>query len=265
MRARSIKPGFFKNEDLAALGPYPKLLFAGLWLLADRKGRLEDRPPRIKGELFPYESRTNVVLMLKRLEESGFILRYSVNGTKYIQILNFEKHQNPHIKESDSTIPAPCDAPTQHQTSTVQKLLTPDSLFSDSGLLTPDTPPYPPQGGNGKPTAADMSGTVLSDKADISADFFELFWERYPHKVGKALACQQWLSVVTMLNIDFVFEGLDRWEASEQWTRGIYQKPQNWLRDYAWKDQPAPARNTRAADEAEIIAELDRREKERHA
>ena len=43
-RARNIKPGFFKNEILGVADPLYSLLFEGLWVLADRAGRLEDRP-----------------------------------------------------------------------------------------------------------------------------------------------------------------------------------------------------------------------------
>ena len=49
-RARNIKPGFFLNEELGVLPPLVRILFAGLWCIADRDGRLEDRPKRIKME-----------------------------------------------------------------------------------------------------------------------------------------------------------------------------------------------------------------------
>ena len=42
-RARLLKPGFFTNEDLCELPAFGRLLFAGLWTIADREGRLEDR------------------------------------------------------------------------------------------------------------------------------------------------------------------------------------------------------------------------------
>src|SRR5262245_4448792 len=54
-RARLLKPGFFTNEDLVELPPAARLLFAGLWTLADREGRLEDRPKRIKLAVLPYD------------------------------------------------------------------------------------------------------------------------------------------------------------------------------------------------------------------
>ncbi len=103
-RARNIKPGFFKNEVLVELPIFVRLLFTGLWTLADREGRIEDRPKRIKLELFPYDDE-NVDAALNTLAESGFITRYEASGVKVIQITNFLKHQTPHGTEKDSELP----------------------------------------------------------------------------------------------------------------------------------------------------------------
>jgi len=103
-RARNIKPGFYKNEDLAECSVWARLLFPGLWMLADREGRLEDRPKRIKGEIFPYDS-IEVDPLLKELQEWGFIERYIHDGKKIINVVNFLEHQYPHGKESDSEFP----------------------------------------------------------------------------------------------------------------------------------------------------------------
>ncbi|WP_461949107.1 hypothetical protein ACOKPE_14565 [Acinetobacter baumannii] len=48
-RSRNIKPSFFMNEDIIELPYEARLLFIGLWTLADREGRLENRPKKIKG------------------------------------------------------------------------------------------------------------------------------------------------------------------------------------------------------------------------
>jgi len=80
-RARNIKPGFFKNEDLIELPFEARLLFIGLWTLADREGRLEDRPKRIKIELFP-EDDCNVDDLLRQLADKKLIIRYEVDGEK---------------------------------------------------------------------------------------------------------------------------------------------------------------------------------------
>lgn len=139
-RARNIKPGFFTNEELVELPFSTRLLFIGMWTIADRAGRLEDRPKRIKMAVFPADD-VDVDDALNQLQASGFLLRYEVDGARYIQILAFDKHQNPHKDEKQSSIPAPYE----HHASTVQTpykhggnpadSLIPDSLSTDSGLL----------------------------------------------------------------------------------------------------------------------------------
>lgn len=101
MRARNIKPGFFKNPVLAEIfPPWGRLLFAGLWCLGDREGRLKDRAAQIAVEIFPYDianrrlSMQDVEKILSDLSqgEEPFITRYEVDGHNYIQIENFNKH-----------------------------------------------------------------------------------------------------------------------------------------------------------------------------
>lgn len=103
-RARNIKPSFFMNEDLAELDFGVRLLFVGLWTLADREGRLEDRPKRIKRELFPSDN-LDIDSALNRLEEFDFIKRYKFEEFSVIAIKKFSEHQSPHGTEKDSQLP----------------------------------------------------------------------------------------------------------------------------------------------------------------
>lgn len=103
-RARLLKPGFFQNEDLAELPFEGRLLFAGLWILADREGRLEDRPKRIKAALFPWDS-VAIDDLLAGLAERGFITRYQAEAVAVIQITKFLEHQKPHKREQESKLP----------------------------------------------------------------------------------------------------------------------------------------------------------------
>lgn len=100
-RARNIKPSFFQNEDLAELDPLARLFFIGLWTVADFKGCVEFRPKRLKVQLLPYDN-CDTERLGKNLESSGFVRIYSVDGQRYLKIVNFEKHQNPHKNERDS-------------------------------------------------------------------------------------------------------------------------------------------------------------------
>lgn len=164
-RSRNIKPGFFTNDQLAELPALTRLLFVGLWTIADREGRLEDRPKKIKAEAMPYDS-FDCDDALSELQSSGFIIRYTTGGIKVIQVVNWCKHQNPHVKEQPSTLPEQ----ERHQTSTVQA---PDKqqpstevagLIPDSGFLIPDSSPLIPSSvakATGDKSPAEQSKTEL--------------------------------------------------------------------------------------------------------
>lgn len=87
------------------MAPLTRLLFIYLWMLADREGRLEDRPKRIAAQALPYDRSADVDAMLDELASTGFIKRYQVDSDKFIQIVNFVKHQSPHGTERDSEMP----------------------------------------------------------------------------------------------------------------------------------------------------------------
>jgi len=147
VRARNIKPGFFLNEDLADIeAPWGRILFAGLWCMADREGRLKDRPRRIKAEVFPYDEKLpSVEKILTQLAAKRFILRYSTEGDKFIQINKFKSHQNPHNTERQSTIPSP----PIHGELTVDSPLSNGENLADSLIhrFTDSNTPLPPKSG----------------------------------------------------------------------------------------------------------------------
>jgi len=106
-RARNIKYSFFENDTLAEIDPIGRLLFIGLWTLADYKGDIEYRAKKIKAQLLPYDD-CDLVSIITNLDLSGFITIYNVEGISYIHIDKFTKHQNPHPNEKrkGSEIPA---------------------------------------------------------------------------------------------------------------------------------------------------------------
>lgn len=106
-RKRQIDPDFFHDRELARLKPNARLLFIGLWTLADRKGCLPDHPEVIKGLVFPFEARNNVDSMLSGLVNKGLIARYKVDNKGYIWIKRFERYQSIHPHEAQSVIPLP--------------------------------------------------------------------------------------------------------------------------------------------------------------
>ena len=150
-RSRNIKPGFFTNDVLGELPALTRLLFAGIWTLCDREGRLEDRPKKIRAEVLPYDV-CDAEEMLQSLEKAGFLHRYEADGQHVIQVIAWHKHQNPHLKETASTLPSPggvtasaAQAPDKNSSSTgqapdnTQPLPALAGLIPDSLLLIPDS------------------------------------------------------------------------------------------------------------------------------
>ena len=116
MRARNIKPGFFKSDTLGACSPLARLLYQGLWCLADHEGRLRYRPLRLKAEILPYDDVDASTLLAELVaadSEEPLVIEYGGSGAepKYLWLPNFKTHQNPTSKEraKPSALP-PCPA-----------------------------------------------------------------------------------------------------------------------------------------------------------
>ncbi len=188
-RARNIKPSLFKNEVLGEADPLLTILFQGLWCLADRDGRLEDRPKRIKAEIFPYREIHDINGYLTELEQLGFIDRYETENTPVIQVINFAKHQSPHKTEKPSELPAKpatervtCKPPLNNGSVTVKESLIPDSLIPDS--LIPEC-----VGQNRKrfvpPTVEEVTDYISTMPENMDADRFVDFYASKGWMVGK--------------------------------------------------------------------------------
>jgi hypothetical protein len=219
MRARNIKPGFFKNEDLAECDPLARLLFAGLWCMADRSGRIEYRPKRIKAEILPYDN-CNCEKLLTQLGQKGFITIYSVEKEIFIQINKFTTHQNCHIKEAESTIPAP----DSHGANIILAGPLTDSLLplTDSPILNPSLPH------SGANAGANGKGR------------FEKFWNVYPKKKSKGDAEKAFRAINPDEQlVETIVSTIERAKKSEDWTKEqgkFIPYPATWLRAKGWMD-----------------------------
>ena len=158
MRTRGIKPGFWKNEDLAECSPYARLLYIGLWSMCDWEGRTEYRAKRIKAELFPYNDDINMESCFLELQRKGFVVFYE--SGRFIYIPNFTKHQNPH--KNERATPSSHPKPTKENITVLKdgtetelrrnedgtSRAVPCSLFTvpcyqNSGTLSASPPPVP--------------------------------------------------------------------------------------------------------------------------
>jgi hypothetical protein len=193
-RSRLLKPGFFKNEHLAQLSPHARLCFAGLWTLADREGRLEDRPLRLKAEIFPYEN-LDMDELLTCLADNGFIVRYRIAAEPFLSIPKFLTHQSPHVREADSTIPAPDTTETSTVLAPVEAsprspVSVPVPVLVLDPVLVPKTVPIPKTVLKAAPTAPAPALPVENVRI-ITKIAHEVIGKHNGHKVSGSDLCDE--------------------------------------------------------------------------
>jgi len=211
-RARNIKPGFFRNAELVELPTETRLLFIGLWTIADREGRLQDRPKQIKMEIYPADS-FDIEAMLLQLHEAGLILRYEVDGNRYIQVVNFTKHQYPHRDEKPSTIPAPY----KHHVGTMLDVGRDESNPAD--ILNPES--Y-----NLNPDPQTKTSSADAPSLPDEPEGFEEAWAHYPQRPGRSKvdALRAWKARVKEgVDPAALIDGVRRYAA---YCRGTNTEPQ---------------------------------------
>lgn len=161
-RARNIKPALFDNDELAENDPLGRLLFIGMWTIADFKGDFVWREKRIKAKLLPYDN-CDIKKLAINLDQSGFIRFYSDGDEIYCNVTTFTDHQNPHKNErvKGSDIPSFTEDMRQavdlkrltinrdksglepecsHSDRADSLILIPDSLILNPNTLTPKSP-----------------------------------------------------------------------------------------------------------------------------
>ena len=266
-RARNIKPGFFKDAKVVSCSFPARLLFTGLWGLADYMGRLKYVPLEIKMELFPADD-VNISELMDELANQKLIEIYTDDsGAALVQVAKFSVHQNPHINERQDKdknplpfLPGPEECPKtdgakdeenqvveEEKPTKEQQLsdalvllreysgadpadslnLIPDLLSLIPDSLIPIPDPPPKQ----KPPAKKPAGDYPED--------FEIFWDLYPKKVGKKTSLAVWKKMTAAERV-LAVEKLPAAKKSPKFTddNGKWIKdPERWLKSGGWDDE----------------------------
>ena len=247
-RSRNIKPGFFKNYELADAGMAAQLLFAGLWCLADNEGRLEDKPRLIKAEIFPYYQ-VDINRELTVMERLKFIYRFQLDGLSIIEIINFKKHQNPHHTEKKSTLPS-----YEKYKEYCKNNIIETNTCSNNGELTVNSPLY--NGGN--PADSLIPDSLIPDssipdssipdqkkcanahkeKTKTSSSFDE-FYDSYPKKVSRKEAEKSWSKLKPEMHQKIIDDVNFRKREHDPWKgdKHFICSPAVYLKNERWNDE----------------------------
>lgn len=223
MRARNIKPGFYKNADLAECSMAARFLAPGLWMLADKEGRLQDRPKQIKGEIFPYDD-IDVDQLLGELAHAEHLIRYEVGGKRFIQITKFIEHQRPHSNELPSNIPPiqPLNKNKEELPTKVERAssLTTDSLIPDSLL----------------PITSAVAEDLPSKKISKGSEESERFWRQWPkdRRCEKPKFLKEFQIAIKKTTPECLLDSLSRYLKTPEVLGGFAPYPAKWLKQERW-------------------------------
>lgn len=140
-RIRSIKPEFWDDRRLAkATSRDARLLYIGLWNLADEHSRLNGDPVWIAARVFPYDSDIGAdecARLLDELARGDWVQKYTVRGDPYLFLPSLAKHQRLEPDKVPSRLPSPMEADTK-PASDLHTPIVPDESASRADESAPD-------------------------------------------------------------------------------------------------------------------------------
>lgn len=218
-RIRTIKPEFWTDEKIMESSPSARLLLIGVLNFADDKGNIEAGPLSIKAKIFPSDN-IDVRPLLSELEKNQLLTPYSVNGENYYNIRGFLKHQ-----KIDNPSKARCPLYDPSET-------TPGGLPEDSVVEG--------KGREGK--VKELKHIEREGEDEITVSHFELIYDSYPEKKGKAKAQKHFMAQIkTQEDWLYILNALDKYIAEVDRCRKnghpdlSYQHASTWF-NKSWRD-----------------------------
>lgn len=153
-RIRTIKPSFFASEDVSELPLRARLTWIGLWTHCDDQGRAKDNLKLIKAAVWPLDNVTlrEIEEDLSTLAVRGRIVRYEVDGRRYLAVVNWHEHQKINRPSSCTIPPPPMDGGQPSGPGPNEDPEDPpdDSLNAHEPLTEPSPTAHPRKGREGK-------------------------------------------------------------------------------------------------------------------
>ena len=102
-RKRMVDPSIWQSEDFSKLSTLAKLVFIGLFSLADDEGRGRANPMYLKSSLFPYNEdlrSADIEKTLSEISSNMSVVFYSCDGSSYYSLLIWYSFQRIYMPTS---------------------------------------------------------------------------------------------------------------------------------------------------------------------
>jgi len=228
-RIRTIKPETPQSESLGRISREARLLFVLLWTVADDEGRARAASRLLASLLFPYDDDAPELIdgWMGELEAEHCVVRYEVDGARYLQITKWLEHQKID-RPSKSRLPG----------------------FDEGSrlIVEPSTTDLGPRTVDQVPRTKDIRAVAEATRPS-SDKAFEEFWKVYPRRDGanpKAPARKKFIAATKSgTNPAELTEAAKRYSAAlaakQQVGTAYVAQAVTWLNQQRWNDYSATA------------------------
>jgi hypothetical protein len=253
MRIRSIKPEFWRSDDVAALTPEDRLLFLGLWSYVDDNGVGRDSVAIIAADLFAHDLEADAIETFARVSrglasiaERSMILRYDVEGRSFLYVTGWSHQKIDH--PGKGRYPFPNGEVGQVFSPTSEDLATYSRAARD--ILAPVTGEQGNRG-TGEQESSDEDSARANSKAKIviTKGEWRQWWDAYPRHVAEDKAGEAYRKARTKASREELLAGAVRFRDDPNREQAFTPHPTTWLNQGRWKDDPLPPRDGRPAEQ----------------
>lgn len=212
MPNRILREGILTSESVNKLKWGAEVFYRRLMSKVDDYGRYDGRPAILVGEMYALKrdkvSEADVSSWLQECESAGLVSRYEREGKQCVVIHKFDQQ----VRAKKSKWPDPPE-----NAGTCAQMLA-DAHLDGGAVGVEDEPPKPPKG--------------------AFARDFDVWWETYPHKVGKAAARKAYASARKRTDAKTLTDGVAAYVKHKPSDRP-WCNPATWLNQDRWEDEPA--------------------------
>lgn len=250
-RIRSMKPEYFADEDLASTTSRDaRLLYPGLWCLADEHGRVRGNPNFLKGAVFAYDDDLDAAAVDRLVDEliaAGKVVRYRVGNSTYLYLPRLSTHQRLEPEKVPSRLPSPMDSDAHPALPATTVRADESEKFSDESARGADESALMQVAGSKEQVAGSRLQGAVAD------ELFAEFWAAYPSTASKGAARTAWAKAIKKADPRQIIAAAYAYREDPTRTPQYTKHGSTWLNQECWTEErdadgrPLVARPSRAS------------------